>query len=569
MKKFLLPAVALLSASLGNAQLIDYDGMPVVIDAYTTQISTNGNFLIGLTPAGMFTFNRTTGALHDYFDAVPGNGTSTTDDGMTVGRTYDEKIYTYVCSTFKDGQATILPQLSKYGMGSFEAVTPDGSRMIGIVTNPNLTGDVMDPGFNSMMYLPFYIDRQEDGSYGEPQFLNVAGIKDFFGGVPQLCSAAWISADGKTIAGQVTSNNGFYCYPIIYKQQNSGEWEISYPSLPLFNPEGIKIPEFPVFDLKRPWPTDFMSSEADIKDFDDAYAYYIASGYDDEVNPFDHLELWMTSDQIKAYEEAEIAYKEAEDEYDKKYMEYNFVLEKVAASSAFFATGDFALSPDGNWLVSSRETVGFNANNTPVNYLQPYIFNLADGSYKITGKTDDILMSHQIFNDGTVIANTPPASLYADDETPVHSYILKSGETEYTLIEQYIEQWNPEFAQWLKENLYGDVVIGYTDQGTYNYKEMYVTGIISVADDFSVLAGGVDGYSIFADWLAPSLECYFSYIFAKNNAAVERIEDDLRESGILRVYNLQGMKVIETEDLNTVKSLDKGIYVINGKKVRI
>lgn len=39
--------------------------------------------------------------------------------------------------------------------------------------------------------------------------------------------------------------------------------------------------------------------------------------------------------------------------------------------------------------------------------------------------------------------------------------------------------------------------------------------------------------------------------------------------GIYRVYNPQGVKVLETKDASTIESLPKGIYIINGKKVMI
>ena len=39
------------------------------------------------------------------------------------------------------------------------------------------------------------------------------------------------------------------------------------------------------------------------------------------------------------------------------------------------------------------------------------------------------------------------------------------------------------------------------------------------------------------------------------------------ENGIFRVYNTQGISVLETEDASELNNLPKGIYIINGKKV--
>lgn len=47
---------------------------------------------------------------------------------------------------------------------------------------------------------------------------------------------------------------------------------------------------------------------------------------------------------------------------------------------------------------------------------------------------------------------------------------------------------------------------------------------------------------------------------------VESIKTEYND-GIIRVFNLQGVKVLETKDPSDVQSLGKGLYIINGKKV--
>lgn len=54
----------------------------------------------------------------------------------------------------------------------------------------------------------------------------------------------------------------------------------------------------------------------------------------------------------------------------------------------------------------------------------------------------------------------------------------------------------------------------------------------------------------------------------KDQAGVEGIIAD-PEEGVYKVYNLQGVKVLETKDASQIKNLDKGIYVVNGKKVAL
>ena len=37
--------------------------------------------------------------------------------------------------------------------------------------------------------------------------------------------------------------------------------------------------------------------------------------------------------------------------------------------------------------------------------------------------------------------------------------------------------------------------------------------------------------------------------------------------GVYIVYNLQGIKILESEDFDTVKQLLSGVYIVNGKKL--
>ena len=54
----------------------------------------------------------------------------------------------------------------------------------------------------------------------------------------------------------------------------------------------------------------------------------------------------------------------------------------------------------------------------------------------------------------------------------------------------------------------------------------------------------------------------------KGQAGVESLVAE-PEDGVYKVYNLQGVKVVETQDASVVSSLPRGIYIINGKKVII
>ena len=52
-------------------------------------------------------------------------------------------------------------------------------------------------------------------------------------------------------------------------------------------------------------------------------------------------------------------------------------------------------------------------------------------------------------------------------------------------------------------------------------------------------------------------------------SAVDEIQKGSFNDGILRVYNLQGVNVMNAKDSSALKSLAPGIYIINGKKVAL
>ena len=119
--------------------------------------------------------------------------------------------------------------------------------------------------------------------------------------------------------------------------------------------------------------------------------------------------------------------------------------------------------------------------------------------------------------------------------------------------------------------LYHDVPIGYEDvgengeDGNIAYKTMTVSGLVAVSDDFTALSAGVDGWSW--DFNAGQ---YFTYIFTGLKAPDTAVES-LKSESITgyKVFNLQGVKVMDTKNAESLNTLRPGIYIINGKKVVI
>lgn len=69
-----------------------------------------------------------------------------------------------------------------------------------------------------------------------------------------------------------------------------------------------------------------------------------------------------------------------------------------------------------------------------------------------------------------------------------------------------------------------------------------------------------DTGNIYSDYTEPTYVTFAS-------AGIDDITTDIATS--YTVYNLMGIKVLETADYDRVKALPKGIYIVNGKKVAI
>lgn len=97
------------------------------------------------------------------------------------------------------------------------------------------------------------------------------------------------------------------------------------------------------------------------------------------------------------------------------------------------------------------------------------------------------------------------------------------------------------------------------DADTWEYFETpTLKEITGVHDVYFVFSGGVKNKALFN----------FDYwTFKANETSVDLIDSQTCKSVV--VYNLLGVKVIETDDMAKLSSLPKGIYIINGRKVRI
>lgn len=555
MKKFLLSGLCLIAMPLAFADGVEPFILP---DAIVNKMSKDGSLLMGQAGDGnAITYNIVTGEAYYYNNCTIGNGFPASDNGIIVGA---NMINSGIAVTLKGGRDYRVTSLADYPMSDLHSITPDATRTCGVVEDPS----------GRYNYLPIYCDIDAEGNIGEPHFLPFPE-KDFLGTSPQYCSAVWLSEDGKMILGQVIDRSGFYKYPLVYREGSDGTWTYSFPSESLFNPDKLPVPEWPgeleqVFpDAKVPEYIDYMSPEK-YKEFEEDVEAWQNSGMEDD-SPYDNLWLYMTPEEIEAFNDAVDLYWDYAMQYEDVLAEYYDELDVILNKSVFFEQNAMAMNRAGTMFVGTAKYFTGTGDYNYIQVYEPILFNLEEGTHKYINYRSGSLLPNEILADGTVILNS-----LGGDIIPQVGYILLPGAESFITVEEFIRPLSAYYADWIKDNLTDDIIIGTNAEGGYITQEMTVSGIICTTDDKSVFSGAVDGYYLEKDM-------YFTYIISDVYAGVETVSDveepsvKILADGViecngeiatLAVYDLAGKKVFEVErPLNTVNTgLENGIYIV-------
>lgn len=560
----------IVSGLVTTAQTVEnWDNVPVLMNAYGHKISQDGSFSVGEAIDAQSAWGRdnVSGEVYFYYACSTGDGNCITKDNVVVGT---DKVYMKAALMLpkKDADPVLVSSLTKYSESYAHGITWDGTRLVGIVYNPNSSDlDEIDPDKQTETYLPVVVNVDPDNNFtAEDPIILPTPPKDFFGLRPQYCTAEWISDDGTVVLGQVIDNSGHFAYPIVYTEQSNGEWAYALPSEPLFNPDNAPIPEFPVPAVKQPNPVNYIGNEEFKKLYQEMWDALLNG--ESDVNPDELLnpavagpDALMTEQEWKEYSQALNEYKlYFETEYEEELNEYYEEYSKFIALSTNFLQSSMAMTQDGKMFSQTKVTNRFSG-NTPIAYRNPILFNLTTNTYKMYGDNLCQFEVSQILPDGTLIALTPQPSSNTPDLSPQRTYVCAPGSEEFVAIDEYIKANNPEYYAWYQEYLFHNVEIGYDQLGQVVSQEMTVSGLVAVSDDFTSLSGGVDGWSYdyeTGDW--------FTYFFSNLTApaAVESIEAEGMNG--YKVYNLQGVKVLESKSELNLNQLPKGVYIINGKK---
>lgn len=521
MKKFLLTLQILALPALAIAVTETPSDVMFRTGMFGVKISQNGEWL-GSRAGDASAYNIKTTQYYDYWGSFYGLGNCIADNGMAVGSATDRGVIQY------NGKI-IFPETlnrSPYWFCDINAITPDASRLVGLINNP---------AGGELMYLPFVCEISSDGTVSEPIILPHP-TTDFFGMTPQRATAVWISNDGKTIVGDFVDWRGMYTVPIIYNESETGEWSYYLPSQQLFNPTNIDLPENP-WKNEPPVPefVDFMNPMKR-QAYENAYDRWAAEGY---VGLKPDPAEYMSPEEIDAYNAAAEIYNSWVDdpEVQQAISKYVQIYLQILNTSPDFDQNEMAIHPDGSYIMYQG---AFRIDDNDNKYCN-FKFNTKNTDYQVydlPGNTHPV--PRLILSDGTLIAASGS-----------NSFILEPGSTEFIPYIEYIRKDYPEVAEWIEINFLGE------------------SGIITMSDDKSITIGAgtildMTEYSGDEDFY------YWTYIFAPGTdiGGVESIVEE-PVNGIYDVYNLNGVKLLETKDVNDINNLSKGIYIVNGKKVLI
>ena len=505
----------------------DYVEPKLFEDEYAQIVSPNGKFIMLQDIfLNTYLYNVETGEKLTYQAAYPGDGNCVANNGFMVG----QGVESGKAEVMVNGVHGTPVNFSTYPLSQFNAITPDAKRIVGHLSNSG-----------AIIYLPIYVDVDENGNVGRPQLLPYPN-KDLFGETPQGIEPHVISADGSVIGGLVISGDGFYNYPIIYTLGENGKYTYTLPTAATFNPDNKPLPKFPDDGPMPPKPRQYMTSEQY-----EAFMKALAE------NPNLEGEEWqfMSEEKRIEYEEAIAKYNKEAIEWGKKVDEYWDQMYALGADQ--FYGGSMAITPDGTRLYTQKEGMPESGANTePVSY-HVYCFNTETNEYGPISKDVDNLLVNQALDDGTVLAMSAPVAFI-----PYTAYIHQEGQDGFSLFTDFLQENYPQYYPWVEDTFMLNGIIGY-DEDRPIYGDYIVTGLIAVSPDFSVIVGGY----------APGQTGILSYLFTDKTIEDDGVDEILAgtEDEVINVYNLSGIRVLHTSDRSALQNLPKGIYIVNGKKV--
>lgn len=574
-----------MASALSSASMVWALETHVVIpDTQIDQISPEGKYAAGCNSDGtvITLIDIATGAISTIENAEDmayslGEGNYVSDNGILVATDSNGLAVFY-----SNGVWNVLPLGSDDVWSAAQGITPDGERICGTVSRQdNFT-------------VPVIWSMNGNGQFGEPVTLPYPE-KDFTGREPQQCTANWISADGKLVAGEYTDYSGEVILPIIF-QENGGQW--SYKLLWDANPNNI--------DLGNPVPypqaptIDKYASEATLAAYQEAYDAYkalyderplyidfvdddvreeLVSTYGEWILTFNYTLImdYLTDEQLAAYEaalaeweaalealggypeltnymtaEELAAYNAAQDAYTAQceaYFDWMEMVYELEEAIPQFSSNNQCLSAQGQFLAAQAIKLDW---NTGLYECGLYLFDIEANTFDTFTFYNIDYLSTFVNDEGYMLASSPINYI----DMPANAYIRKPGSKTFQLLQDYVNERNPEAYKWMEQKMSHEYYI-YDEKGREVGTEGLNTGLACASADLSLIGMCMENY-----WDQGASENEFSYIVDMNNteAGISAVEVDPAE---IEVYDLNGRRMPSNIDLVP------GIYIVKqGNTVR-
>lgn len=404
------------------------------------------------------------------------------------------------------------------GMGNANGLTPDMSRICGNASTG--VGLVLDDA--KLMVYPCYWDRNANNSYGQQKPLPYP-TSDLLGQVPQYVTALSITEDGKTIWGQITSGNGFFHEPIVYRQDEKGEWSYDLPMRSVCLPEGIEIIPYPGDGPAIPSMENFMTEE-ELAAYDAAYEKYLENP---SAMKEPKYEDFMTIEEIEEYNKA----LEPHIEWYAKYKEYEAMLVEVMEKGLSFAFNLLYVSPNGRYVAMCSQISYHSGLGETTSLYTPYLYDSVTGEFTCIGIEGYSMLVTAVNNDGEVLGY-----IDAGGADLAQVYQAKSGK--WIPYVDYLTARAPELKEWIAENWTHEVEVELDPEtGETDFMEMDITGRPFVSADWNSFVSFAYNF-----WGGDDRGQYLSYIIRfDGESAIEEVESASNASE--EFFDLQGRKI--------------------------
>lgn len=538
MKQILLLTVAsaLCFPTLASDQL-----EPKTLDnSIAYALSPNGQYVVSDGYSGMKIFDLKSNKTYDYTEEsdndkyTPGISQCVSDNGIVLGYLNDLN-----ASYWINGEWHLM-EIPAYATSSncVHGITPDGRRVCGSIGVAGMSYGNDD----TLMQAPCIWDWDSaTGDFGSPVMLPHPDL-DFTGRIPQMITAVSISQDGKTVAGQIVNATGMLAYPILYTENEDGEWSYVIPDDVALHPDGKAFPEYPGDQGPACPSEESYMTPAEIQAYTVAVEKYYEAG---STLPYPEYKDFMTKEEIEAFDKAMAEYTVVNESWSSKFDAWMKAFYEIKALVPDYQFNSIRISPDGKKYANTISVEGERNPSSwfiiPDTYI--WVFDIATGGVTKYEQQKDFVLSY-FGNDGVALA-------YIKKNEAPQSFVLKDGNA----IEMYtwISENQPGYSTWMNENLVYEVEQSVWNEKLEDYEvvsqEVLLTGRAYSTPDLSKIVLGIENVWDF-------LDDGVSYVFdIKDSTGVSQVET---EDAMTTIYDLYGRKLKNASA--------PGIYIINGEK---